>query len=148
MERTSLFPVAEVPEMLPETDLEETKYKRSVKWDAQLGDFARDSAGRLIGCSGEEAYQTWCLKTVQTPRYQCLAYPNEIGVEMEDALQGEDYEDIEDAIEQTITDALLVNPRSEQVQDFDFVWDGDTVECSFSVQGVGQEEFQIEMEVE
>ena len=38
---------------------------------------------------------------------------------------------VESAIERTISEALLVNPRTEYVRQFEFVWNGDAVSVSF-----------------
>jgi len=120
-------------------------YKPSVRWDTALGDFARDSSGRLVQCDGREAYLLWCYKAVQTERDSCLAYMEEIsgadlGVEMEGIPQEEDHETAESILERTITEALEVNPRTESVGNFVFTWDGDDVHCQFEVQGVNWDE--------
>lgn len=136
-----LFPAFEVPEMEDDESEEyDTEYKRSVKWDPEAGDFARDGAGRLIECDGQEAYMTWCFKAAQTERYECLAYPDEIGAELEDATDDDDADTVESMVERTITDAIMVNPRTEYVGDFSFEWDGDEMHCSFCVKGVDWDE--------
>lgn len=124
-----------------ETEEYDTEYKPSIRWDTALGDFARDSSGRLVQCGGQEAYLLWCYKTIQTERDSCLAYLEEIsgadlGVEMEGIPQEEDHETAESMLERTITEALEVNPRTESVGNFVFTWDGDDVHCQFEVQGV------------
>lgn len=132
----TLFPVFEVPEILEEDMRYDRRYKRSVKWDAEKGDFARDSANRMVECDGREAYMIWCFKTAQTERYSCLAYPPAIGVEMEAALKDDDERTVESMVQRTITDALMVNPRTEYVRDFSFTWDGDEMHCRFQVKGI------------
>lgn len=77
----------------------------------------------------------WCMKVSMTERYSCLAYSNDIGVEMEDALAQDDEKTVESMVERTIRDALLVNPRTEWVRDFEFEWNGDSMNCSFKVKG-------------
>lgn len=135
-----LFPVAEVPETTGEGPGYDTKYRGSAKWDVQAGDFVRDGANRIVGCAGKEAFMVWCYKVAQTERYACLAYPPEIGVEMEAAMGEDDEETVESMVERTITDALMVNPRTESVQGFEFSWDSDEMHCRFQVKGVGWEE--------
>lgn len=132
-----LFPVFDVPDM-EDADNEEydTEYKRSVKWDVEEGDFVLDGSNRMVECDGREAYMIWCLKVAQTERYACLAYPDEIGVEMEDALDDEDEATVESMVQRTITDAITANPRTEYVGDFVFDWDGDELHCSFEVKGI------------
>ena len=136
----TLFPVFEVPEFKEDSSEYEVQYKRSAKWDVQSGDFVRDGANRVAECSGREAFMIWCYKTAQTERYACLAYPPEIGVEMEVALEDDDEMTVESMVERTITDALLVNPRTEAVQDFEFSWNGDEMHCRFQVKGADWEE--------
>lgn len=134
-----LFPVVEVPEFIQEHAGYDTRYKWSVKWDPEKGDFVRDGANRLVECDGWEAFVIWCFKTAQTERYRCLAYPGSIGVEMERAMKEDDERTVESMVQRTITEALFVNPRTEDVRDFSFSWDGDHMHCTFRVKGVGRD---------
>lgn len=129
-----------VPEFIEESSEYDTTYRRSMKWDYEAGDFVRDGAHRIPECNGYEAFATWCYKISQTERYRCLAYPNEIGVEMERAMKNDDADTVESMVERTITDALMVNPRTEYVRDFAFWWDGDDLKCKFKVKGIGRDE--------
>ena len=136
-----LFPAFDVPGADEEEEEYDTEYKRSIRWDAEIGDFARDNSNRLVECDGYEAYMTWCYKTIQTERDSCLAYieavsGSDLGVEMEEISQEEDYETVESMIERTMTEALEVNPRTEYVGNFVFSWDGDDVHCRFDVKGI------------
>ena len=135
----ALFPVVEVPEFLPENTKYDTGYKKSVRWDPEEGDFVRDGANRMVVCDGREAFAVWCFKIAQTERYRCLAYPDSIGTEMERALEDEDEKTVDSMVQRTITEALMVNPRTEDVWDFDFSWDGDQMHCTFKVKGVDWE---------
>lgn len=135
-----LFPVVQVPEFLPENMGYDAEYRRSAKWDPEAGDFVRDGANRMAECDGREAYSIWCFKIAQTERYRCLAYPDSIGVEMEHAMDNDDEETVESMVQRTITEALMVNPRTEDVLDFEFSWDGDNMHCRFKVKGAGWDE--------
>lgn len=135
-----LFPVVEVPDFVPESTQYDTSYKRSARWDPAIGDFTRDGANRMVECDGKEAFAIWCYKAAQTERYCCLAYPDSIGVEMERALASDDEKTVESMVQRTITEALMVNPRTEDVLDFSFAWNGDTMSCSFCVKGIDWEE--------
>lgn len=140
-----LFPVFEVPEIINEEAQYDREYRRSMKWNPDTGDFVRDGANRVAECDGMEAYMIWCFKVVQTERYQCLSYPSYIGTEMESAID-DDREVVQSMVERTITDALLVNPRTEYVRDFEFEWDADELHVTFTVKGVGMEdEFEISL---
>lgn len=139
----ALFPVVDIPEFIPERTEYDTSYKRSVRWNPDTGDFVRDGANRMVECSGREAFAIWCFKTAQTERYRCLAYPDSIGTEMERAMDNDDEKTVESMVQRTITEALMVNPRTENVWDFVFSWDGDNMHCSFKVKGVGYEAVTI-----
>lgn len=132
----ALFPVVEVPEFTQRNESYDTRYKRSVRWDPAAGDFVRDGANRMVECDGKEAFATWCFKVAQTERYRCLAYPNTIGTEMERAMNNDDEKTVESMVQRTITEALMVNPRTKDVLDFVFSWNGDNMHCSFKVKGV------------
>ena len=119
-----LFPVVEVPDFISEDSQYDTQYKRSMKWDPELGDFVRDGAHRIKECDGKEAFAIWCFKIAQTERYRCLAYPDSIGTEMERAMDNDDEKTVESMAERTITDAIMVNPRAEIVGVFVFWWVG------------------------
>ena len=136
----ALFPVVEVPEFISENAKRGTHYKRSVRWDSAAGDFVRDGANRMVECDGREAYAIWCFKIAQTERYRCLAYPDSIGTEMERALDNDDEKTVESMVQRTITDAIMVNPRTENVRDFEFTWDGDNMYCNFKVKGIDCDE--------
>lgn len=140
-----LFPDFEVPEIEEDEEDYDTEYKYSVKWNPELGDFARDGAGCLIECDGYEAYMIWCYKTVQTERDSHMAYMEEIsghdlGVETEGIAQESDQETVESMLERTYAEALEVNPRTEYVGNFQFTWKGDKVHCSFEVKGLDWDE--------
>lgn len=132
----ALFPVVEVPEFTQRKKSYDTQYKRSVRWDPEAGDFVRDGACRMVECDGKEAFAIWCFKTAQTERYRCLAYPDAIGTEMERAMRYDDEKTVESMVSRTIKEALMVNPRTEDVWDFVFSWEGDKMRCSFKVKGV------------
>lgn len=132
----ALFPVVEVPEFTQRNESYDTRYKRSVRWDPVAGDFVRDGANRMVECDGKEAFAIWCFKTAQTERYRCLAYPDTIGTEMERAMQHNDEKTVESMVQRTIKEAIMVNPRTEDVWDFIFSWEGDQMHCSFKVKGV------------
>lgn len=139
----ALFPVVDVPEFIQEEKGYDTEYRRSIRWNPETGDFVRDSANRIMEAEGRETFAIWCFKIAQTERYRCLAYPDVIGTEMERALCQGDEKTIESMVQRTITEALFVNPRTEEVRDFSFTWEGDRMYCTFRVKGVGGNEVTI-----
>ena len=70
--------------------------------------------------TGKTAYIQWCRKMVETERFSCLAYGTDIGVEMNDALGRAEHSAVESAVERTITEALMINPKTEYVREFEF----------------------------
>lgn len=128
--------VVDVPGFINENSGYDKKYRRSVKWDAEKGDFVRDGANKVVECSGEESFMMWCFKAAQTERYSCLAYTNDIGVELEAALAADNQKVVESMVERTLTEALKVNPRTEYVTDFSFTWNADEMHCTFLVKGI------------
>lgn len=147
MGENALFPTVEVPELIQESEQYDEKYKPSVAWDLEKGDFVRNGANQLIECEGREAYRVWCVKVVNTERWTCLAYPDSIGTEMESAAKEKSNGAVESAVERTITEALLVNPRTEYVRGFSFTWNGDELYCSFTVKGIEWEEFPLSVTI-
>lgn len=139
----ALFPVEESPEFIQESEERDNQYRYTVAWDVEKGDFILDGKNRMETCNGMEGYKVWCCKMALTQRYACLAYPDEIGTELDEALNEPDEEAVQSAFERTITEALMVNPRTEYVRGFTFEWNGDNVSCSFIVKGIENEEFQV-----
>lgn len=140
-----LFPVFDVPEVSTPAAASERKYKPSVYFDYDLGDFRRDSSGNMVEASGHDAYIQWCLKTCMTERFTRLAYSADIGTELIDALDQDTREAVESAVERTITEALMVNPRTEYVRAFTFTWEAAELRCTFIVKGREWEERQLSL---
>lgn len=143
-EERSLFPVVDVPEVQEDEYEYDTAFKPSVAWDIASGDFVTDSKHRVMQSDGYEAYKVWCYKIVQTERFSCLAYTDDDGTELEDAMHEEDEDAVESAIQETIEEALMVNPRTESVSDFEFDWQTDTLTVTFKVTSIEWEEFKVE----
>ena len=139
-----LFPVIDPPDPIEDAGLYDNRYHPTVLWDHEKGDFVRDGANKLIQCDGMEGFRTWCMKIATTERYACLAYDAAIGTEITRALKEPTNEAAVSALERTITEALLVNPRTEYVREFEFEIEGDQCWCSFVVKGISwDEEFKV-----
>lgn len=139
-----LFPVVSIPSLSRAKQDNDVRYKRAPAWDLKIGDFVRDGAGKILTDTGRDAYMVWCVKVSQTERFAKLAYPSTIGAELEAAKQEKSMAATELALERTIREAIMVNPRTEYVRDFAFRWEGDHVHVAFTVKGKNIEEFQIE----
>ncbi len=143
MADNNLFPVVEIPEFTEQSDSYDTQYHPSLKWDLKEGDFVRTASGRVPRSDGKEGYRIWCVKSVATERLSCLAYADDIGTEMEKAAKEEDRSAVELAIQRTIEEALMVNPRTVKVDGFTFEWSGESVYVSFMVTAVDDQRFTI-----
>lgn len=140
-----LFPTITIPSLVKPKRNADYRYKRSAAWDPEAGDFVRDGAGKIETHTGRDAYKVWCIKTSLTERYAKLAYPHSIGAELEAAKQEQSQEAVELALERTLTEAIMVNPRTEYVRDFSFEWNGEHLRVVFTVKGRNLEAFQVEL---
>lgn len=138
----NLFPIFEMPELIEQQQTElAPRYGSSWFFDFGTGDFAIDGAGKVIQTDGHTAWAQWCVKTVLTERFAYLAYSQNYGTEIETALRQPSRQAVEAELERAITEALLVDPRTEIVRDFSFAWQGDEVYVSFtSVPRIGTAE--------
>ena len=138
-----LFQTVNIPSLSKAKKNISIRYKRSLAWDMEKGDFVRDSTGKILEDTGRDAYIAWCVKTSTTERYTKAAYPDSIGSELEKARKEVSNEAVELAVERTLREAIMVNPRTESVYDFSFEWDGDDLSTTFTVKGKNIDEFQI-----
>ena len=118
----SLYPTFNLPAVVADNERPKKRsYKQSFFFDYEVGDFLRDGANRFVLAEGREAFCQWCLKQCATERGTKLAYSDKIGVEIVRAAKEEnDIAAVESAIQRTITEALMVNPETEYVKNFQF----------------------------
>lgn len=129
----NLYPTFELPTIVEQEQPQlAPEYPKSYLFDFEKGDFVRDAAGRIVIADGHQAWVQWCVKTVLTERFACLAYSWNYGVEVEQARKQPDRALVEMEIERTITEALLADPRTELVTDFSFKWHADELYVSFT----------------
>lgn len=120
--KQNLLPIAEVPDFTETQNEYDVEYKPSLAWDFETGDFVKGPDNRVNRSTGWDGYKVWCVKAVQSERYTCLAYSDDIGAEMEEAIHWPDDAAIESAVERTIEETLMVNPRTLSVKEFAFDW--------------------------
>lgn len=60
--KTSLFPVFDVPATLAEDIENEERYAPAPLWDVERGDFVTDGANRTLYGSGYDAWVLWCTQ--------------------------------------------------------------------------------------
>ena len=130
----NLFPVFDMPELVEQARPKpEPEYPESYLFDFEKGDFVVDGAGRVVIADGHTAWKQWCIKTVLTERFAFLAYGWDYGVELEEALKNPSRAIVEMEIEKAITEALVIDDRTELVKDFTFKWSGDQLWVNFTV---------------
>ena len=142
-----LYPVFDVPfaDAIESQDAEQ-EFKPAPLFDYDKGDFVRDGANRVVMVDGREAFKNWVLKTISTQRGSCLAYPD-IGIDYEGALLAPTHEAVQSALERTISEALLSDPHTDRVYDFEFKWQADSITVSFTVQPKSWAAFNIEQTI-
>ena len=141
----NLYPTFEPPTIVEQQQPQlAPEYPKSYLFDFEKGDFVLDGAGRIIIADGYTAWTQWCVKTILTERFACLAYSWNYGVEVEQARKQPDRALAEMEIERTITEALMADPRTELVRDFSFKWRADELYVSFTIVPVIGEPARIE----
>ncbi len=144
----SLYSTFDMPEIVEQQQTEPApQYGKSWLFDFAKGDFVTDGAGRVIEADGYTAWAQWCVKAVLTERFAYLVYSSDYGTELEQAMRQPSRAAVEAELERVITEALLVDPRTERVTDFSFEWEGDAVRVGFTVIPVVGPPEQIEVKI-
>ena len=143
-----LFYAFDVPEGFDAPPTEKYESGITPEFDFERGDFVCSGARKMVPIDGREAYVQWCQKIVRTERMAHLAYGDEIGVEMHAAMALDDPWAVKSAIERTVTEALMVNKRTEYVRAFEFTMDGDELHVSFIVKGRDFEEERLNVRMD
>ncbi|MGD9663290.1 MAG: DUF2634 domain-containing protein [Porticoccaceae bacterium] len=129
----SLYPTFDMPEIIEQQQTEPApQYGKSWLFDFEKGDFVTDGAGRVIEADGYTAWAQWCVKAVLTERFAHVIYSSDYGTELEQAMRQPSRAAAEAELERAITEALLVDPRTERITDFTFEWEGDAVKVGFT----------------
>lgn len=128
----SLFPTFDAP-VLAELDAQTTvQYPKSWLYDFEQRRVMVDGSGRVVMADGLTAWAQWCIKAASTARFAHLAYGPDYGCEHDTALREPTRQAVESALERVITEALIVDPRTQVIRDFAFEWHGDEVYVSFT----------------
>jgi hypothetical protein len=130
-----LFPTWPMPQT--QTQIATTRppvaYPPSPAFDFNKGDFVLDGAGRLIVLDGYAAWGQWCVKAALTERATYPLYTPAYGANLAAIGQAPDHLHAESVAQAEISGALLADPRTQSVDQFAFVWNGDQVLVSFVV---------------
>ncbi|GBF35488.1 phage-like element PBSX protein xkdS [Desulfocucumis palustris] len=126
----------------------EALFGRSWRFDFGAGDFILTPSGGVATAEGIEAYMEWCQKTLLTQRYRYLIYSRNYGSEYEE-LAGRGYSRaiIESEVERMTGEALLVDPRTAEVNNFSFSWREDALYFTCDITTVRGEKTTIGSEV-
>lgn len=127
-----LFKQFQIPDDVDDVD-EDITYGTAPMWDFDAGDFVLDN-GRIRMLDGYAAWVQWCVKTTLIPRYAHVIYPDDYGTEFDDVQAAATRQEAEDRAADTIRDALLQDPRTGAVGEFDFTWNGDELTVAFTVE--------------
>lgn len=139
-----MMPVIDVPSLAQKQAAAEPQYAPSIRFDFKTGDFVITPKGRLELSTGKEAYIQWCQKQLHTERFSHSAYTADIGVELETAMHQPTEAAVRSAIERTITEALLVNKKTEYVSRFEIKRAAaDALSVNFTVRGIDTEEIPV-----
>lgn len=144
----NLYPVYDVPSMNIDDSEQKQRYNPSLYFDFEKGDFRLDGSNNIALATGQEAYKQWCIKTILTERYACLAYSSCIGTEMTKLARQSDYDAQCSDIERQYSEALMANPKTEYVRNFEFSQsNSDEITVSFIVKGKEYDEESISITI-
>lgn len=130
------------------SDASTVQFGRSWQFDFEQGDFIFTNTKRIAVADELEAWKVWCMKALHTPRYRHLVYSNDYGQQY-DELIGRAYSKpaLESEIERMTTEALMVDPRTADVDQFQFEWSEGVCHFSCVVTSVRQESSRLERSV-
>ena len=129
----SLYPVFEIPAAAEEKQSSKHVYGKSWQFNFETGAFVTDGGNRMLEADETTALLQWCIGACITPRGDYLAYSSQYGIDIEEVRNQPTRKAMELALERTITEALLVNPRIDSVRGFSFTWYAEGVYASFTV---------------
>ena len=103
-------------------------YKESIYFDFETEDFLRDGSNKLMSCTGTDAWIQWCIKCLNTPRYERLAYSTDYGIDYNEIFSSKSREEVESNITREVTEALNADPykRLSYISNIQFEWVDDT----------------------
>ncbi|NJJ37815.1 DUF2634 domain-containing protein [Paenibacillus apii] len=123
----------------------EVSFGRSWRFDYEAGDFVMTPTRKVATADDKTAWVEWCKKALLTPRYRHVVYSRDHGQEFDDLI-GRGYSKAvqESEIQRIVTETLMVDPRTENVSNFSFAWDGDTCQFACDITNVREETETIE----
>lgn len=128
----NLFPTFNMPSLAEESSQTAGQYPKSWLFDFDKGCVVIDGSGRAVMADGLTAWAQWCIKAASTLRFAHLAYGPDHGAELASVRKQPTRKAAESELARVITEALMVDPRTELIRDFTFEWYGDAVHVSFT----------------
>lgn len=130
----NLFPTVEVAgaEYTDTAAGSAVSYGSTVQFDFEKHEFILSPTGKQKSVESSDAWGEWCIKAMSTERYRYLIYDDRYGEEIDTLLgTSRPHEVIESEIRRMTRDCLLCDPRTAQVDDFQFQWltDGIMFSC-------------------
>ncbi len=128
----SVFPfTVDVPEL--EDREEALPVFRELAYDYEKNCLLR-RGGRPYLIEKDDALQVWIYKALKTKRFVWPAYTHTYGSEIENVIGlSNDSAVIDSEIKRYITETLMVNPYLQELSDFTFAHERDTVTVEFVV---------------
>lgn len=124
----ALFPETVVDPEIIESTAEETQFGRNVGFDFEHDEFAVSPTGRQYKLDETDSWIEWAIKALATPRYQHLIYSDNYGSEFHTLIGTcQPHEFIESEIRRMTKECLMVDDRTEKVDEFEFEWIDDGV---------------------
>lgn len=122
-----------------------TYFEGSYLFDFEKGEFIKNPDGSIAKCNDLQAYIQWCNKAILTPRYK-LAYSYLYGHDFEDLIgSGISKKAIELEIQRMTSEALMVHPRTSEVNNFSFEWSSSKEEVYYSFDVITIDEVNIQL---
>ncbi|WP_411349288.1 DUF2634 domain-containing protein [Paenibacillus sp. WLX2291] len=123
-------------------------FGKSWRYDYDAGDFVMTPSGRVALADDKEAWVQWCHKALLTPRYRHVIYSRDYGSELEELIgTGQGRAVLESEMTRMITEALLVDARTEAVDQFTFTWSEDHCTMTCRITSVQDDTEILESEV-
>lgn len=127
----NLFPTETVTTNSIDETASQISFGNSWRFDFETGDFVTTGTNKVVETQDIDAWVEWCKKALAIERYRYLVYSRNYGQEFDNLIQKKlNRSGNESEIKRMVTEALMVDPRTAKVDNFNFTWDGDT--CYFT----------------
>lgn len=142
----SIYPKINLPQLAVPKSENYTKLQRYAPlFDFESGEFYFGRGGKPLLVADENVFEQWCIKVCTTERLTRVCYTDRYGVEFEELPQMNDVKAVRSQIVRSLTEAIMVHPRTVYVKNFSFDGEGDHLAVTFDVRG--DEEGRIGVEL-